>query len=309
MGKPSPRDEMPLKPHVTFKPFDKWGIDFIGPIGPPSRKKLYIIVCTDYFTKWVETKAIKATKDKKVADFLRENVFSKFGYPKELVTDQGSQFTSHMIENLLSQHKIKHRTSTPYHPQANGKVEVTKKVLEEILTKVISNNIKDWANRLVEATWTYNTTWKTTTRFTPYELFYGKKALLSIEFEYNTLRMVAQLDLDLTNAQQERLLQLNGFDEFIMHALLHTEVTQVQRKIWHSKNIKDKNFEEGGWDLLYDSRYKDFKGKLRTISLRPYIIEKCHDNGSVQIRTIDAEAIPLLFNGHKLKVYKNPLSK
>ena len=95
------------------------------------------------------------------------------------------------------------------------------------MTKVVSSNRKDWANRLVEATWAYNTTWKTTTRFTPYELVYGKKALLSIEFEYNTLRMVAQLDLDLNHAQWEILLQLNGLDEQRMQALLHSEVVQI----------------------------------------------------------------------------------
>ena len=61
--------------------------------------------------------------------------------------------------------------------------------------------------------------------------------------------------------------------------------------------------------MLYDSKYKYFKGKLRTRWLGPYVIEKCHDNGSVQIKTIDAEAIPLLVNGHILKVYKGPLSK
>jgi len=52
-------------------------------------------------TKWVETKAIKASTKEKVVEFLRENVFYKFGYPRELVTDQGSQFTSNMIEDLL----------------------------------------------------------------------------------------------------------------------------------------------------------------------------------------------------------------
>ena len=130
-----------------------------------------------------------------------------------MVTDQGSQFTSPLVEELLAHHKIKHRTSTPYHPQANGQVEVTNRALEGILTKVVSSSRKDWADRLVEATWAYNTTWKTTTGFTPYELVYGKKALLSIEFEYNTLRMAAQLDLDLSHAQKERLLQLNGLDE------------------------------------------------------------------------------------------------
>jgi len=236
--------------------------------------------------------------------FLRENVFYNFGYPRELVTDQGSQFTSNMIEELLNHHKIKHMTSTPYNPQANGLVEVTNRALKSILTKVVSSNRKDWAEILVEATGAYNTTWKTTTGFTPYELVYGKKALLSIEFEYNTLRMVAQLDLDLSHAQKERLFQLNGLDEFRMQALLHTKIVQLQRKIWHDRHIKEKQFQEGDWALLYDSRYKDFKGKPRTRWLEPYVVERCHDNGSVQIRTIDEEAIPLLVNGHQLKMYK-----
>ena len=61
--------------------------------------------------------------------------------------------------------------------------------------------------------------------------------------------------------------------------------------------------------MLYDSRYKYFKGKLRTRWLGPYVVERCHDNGSGQIRTIDEESIPLLVNGHRLKIYKRPLSK
>ena len=81
---------MPLQPQVTFEPFDKWSMDFIGLIDPFSKQKKYIIVCIDYLTKWAETKVIKAKTEEKVAEFLRENVFYKFGYPKELVTDQGS---------------------------------------------------------------------------------------------------------------------------------------------------------------------------------------------------------------------------
>eukprot|EP00253_Pinus_taeda_P032971 PITA_32971 len=188
-------------------------------------------------------------------------------------------------------------------------VEVTNRALEEILTKTVSSSRKDWADRLVEATWAYNTTWKTTTGFTPYELVYGKKALLSIEFEYNTLRLAAQRDLDFSHAQQETLLQLNGLDEQRMQALLHSEVVQFQRKIWHDRHLKENQFQIGDWALLYDSRYKDFKGKLRTRWLGPYTMEKCNDNGLVLIRIIDEEAIPMLVNGHRLKIYRKTLSK
>jgi len=137
---------------VTFKPFEKWGMNFVGPINLLSKQRSYIIVCTDYLTKWAETKSIKAVTEEKVAEFLRENIFYKFGYPRELVTDQESKFTSNLIEDLLAHHKIKHKTSTPYHPQANGQVEVTNRALEGILTKVVSSDRKDWADRLVEAT-------------------------------------------------------------------------------------------------------------------------------------------------------------
>jgi len=77
-------------------------------------------VCTDYLTKWAKKKAIKVATKEKVEELLRENIFYKFGYPRELVTDQASQFTSNPIEYLLTHHKIKHKTSTPYHLQENG---------------------------------------------------------------------------------------------------------------------------------------------------------------------------------------------
>lgn len=86
--------------------------------------------------------------------------------------------------------------------------------------------------------------------------------MLSIEFEYNTLIMETQLDLDVTTTQKERLLQLNCLDEFTMQALLHTKVIQLQRKFCYDNNIKEKTFQEMDWALLYDSRFKCFEGNL-----------------------------------------------
>ena len=101
MVNPTPRDEIPLQPQVTLSHLTSGAFHFVGTIDPPSKKKQYIIMGTDYFTKWGETKAIKVATKEKVAEFLK-NVFYKFGYPIELVTDEGSQFTSNMIQYLLS---------------------------------------------------------------------------------------------------------------------------------------------------------------------------------------------------------------
>lgn len=174
------------------------------------------------------------------------------------------KYQQKLVQELMTKNRVKHKQSTPYHPQANGKVEVTNKELERILTKNIQLHRKYWDSRLMEAIWFYNTTHKTTTGLTPYEFLFGKKAMIPIEFEHKTMRMISQLDLDITKAQKEILHQLNQLDELRQEALIHTELIQRQRKGWHDKFIKINLFKEGYWTLLYDSRYKYFKGKLIT---------------------------------------------
>lgn len=113
MGKPTPKDEIPLQPLISLEPFDMLGMVFIGPIDPQLGKKRYIIVCIDYLTKWAEIKAMKIQTEDKVAEFLRENVFYKFGYTREVATDQGDQFTSHLIESLLRKHGLMDENALP----------------------------------------------------------------------------------------------------------------------------------------------------------------------------------------------------
>ncbi|CAF1538353.1 unnamed protein product, partial [Adineta steineri] len=82
-----------------------------------------------------------------------------------------------MVHTITQQYHIRHKVSTPYHPQANGQVESTNKILDTILTKTIKSNHKYWADRLPEAVWAYRTIWRNTIGHTPYELVYGKHIL------------------------------------------------------------------------------------------------------------------------------------
>eukprot|EP00253_Pinus_taeda_P026227 PITA_26227 len=200
MGQPNHRDEMPLNPQVILEPFERWTLEFIGPINPPSNQRVYILVCTDYRTKWVEAKALIRANEESVLNFLFEEIFVRFGVPKKLVTDGGPPFNSHGFKAALQKYHINHKMTTPYHPQANGQVESTNKVIEAILTKTVKENRKDWFQRLPEALWAYITTWRNTTGFSPYELVYGKSAVFPMEFEIKTLRISLAVNLDLTDA-------------------------------------------------------------------------------------------------------------
>ena len=107
-----------------------------------------------------------------------------------------------MVKTITQQYHIWHKVSTPYPPQANEQVESTNKVLEAILTKTIKPNYTNWVHRLPEALWAYKTTWRNTTRHSPYELVYGKHILLPIESQIKTFRMATQLGMDLLELQK-----------------------------------------------------------------------------------------------------------
>lgn len=100
----------------------------------PFRQNKYIFVCTHYLNKWVKVKAVKVVTKHKVVEFLRENIFYKFSFPRELVIEQSFQFASNLIEGIMDKHNIRHLKSTLYQPKENGLVEVTNKALESTLT-------------------------------------------------------------------------------------------------------------------------------------------------------------------------------
>ena len=89
MGRPTHSDEMPLQIQLVIEPFEKWALDFLGPFNPPSQQNFHILVCTNYTTKWVESKALHRDTEQAITYFLFEEIFCRFGVPREIVTDGG----------------------------------------------------------------------------------------------------------------------------------------------------------------------------------------------------------------------------
>ena len=131
IGKPSRRDEMPLAPQITLQAFDKWVVDFLGPISPPGKRigARYIITTTDYLTRCVEAAPVKDYTIATAVKFLFENVVTRFGCFKIFLRDQGTHFVNKMIDELTIEFHIHHKNTILYHPQANEKVEAFNKIL------------------------------------------------------------------------------------------------------------------------------------------------------------------------------------
>ncbi|RDY09132.1 Pol polyprotein, partial [Mucuna pruriens] len=131
-----------VSPTLFCKIFDVWGINFMGPFPIPCGHS-YILLSVDYVSKWVEARATKINDARVVVDFLKSNIFCRFGVPKALISDQGSHFCNRAMAMLLEKYGVVHRVATVYHPQTNGQVGVSNREIKQLLQKMANPNRKD----------------------------------------------------------------------------------------------------------------------------------------------------------------------
>ncbi|CAN6547329.1 unnamed protein product [Malus baccata var. baccata] len=263
---------------------------------------MYILLAVDYVSKWVEAKATRTNDSKVVADFIRTNIFARFGMPHVIISDGGSHFCNRTIEALLRKYNVNHRVSTPYHPQTNGQAEVSNHEIKQILEKTVGPTRKDWSLRLDDALWAYRTAYKTPIGMSPFRLIYGKPCHLPVELEHKAHWAVKKFNMDLSAAGSHRKFQLNELDETRHEAYENASIYKENTKAFHDKMIRGKAFSLGQKVLLFNSRLLLFPGKLHSKWIGPFVVTNVFVHGAVQIQSLKT-GHEFKVNGHRLKPY------
>ena len=155
------------------RPFYRLGADLIGPFLPSPDNHRYILTVVDHLTGWAEALPLKDKCSKTIWENLECGVFTRFGYPVELITDNGSEFTAHDVREKYRAHGIVHLRSTPKHPQTNGVTERFNKSLKNTLHKMVNNAPGTWYQHLPYVLWGYRMSEQTGRGTSPYQALFG----------------------------------------------------------------------------------------------------------------------------------------
>ncbi|RDX85067.1 Tf2-11, partial [Mucuna pruriens] len=135
----------------------------------------------DYFTKWVEAEPVVAISSDRIKRFFWKKIICQFGLPAEIVSDNGTQFTSRATVEFCEGLKIKQLFTSVEHPQANGQAKAANKVILRGLRKCLEEAKGRWAKELPQVLWSYHTTPHSTTKETPFCLMFGIEAVMPVE--------------------------------------------------------------------------------------------------------------------------------
>ncbi|XP_069149116.1 uncharacterized protein [Solanum lycopersicum] len=186
---------------------------------------------------------------------------------ESIITDNGANLNSHLMKEICEQFKIVHRRSTAYRPQMNGAVEAANKNIKKILRKMID---------------------KTSTGATPYLLVYGTEAVVPVEVEIPSLRIIQEAELSNAEWVSKRIDQLALIDEKRMVAVCHGQLYRQRMTRAFHKKVRARNFEVGQLVLKRIFPHQDeHKGKFAPNWQGPYMVRKVLSGGALVLSEMD----------------------
>jgi len=238
-NKYSNRPHHPMQPiEVPTLPFRMLGLDAMGPLPMTFKRNRFVLVFMDYFTKYCEVYPVRSIEANVVAEKLID-VISRHGFPRVLLTDQGTNFTGKVLRDVNRLLSIEKRQTTTFWPQCDGLVERFNRTLAEMIRSFANKRSRDWDMYINPLLFAYRTSPQASTGISPFELVYGRLPELHTDVD---LSKDEQLFTDVSDYRTQVVESIKVMRDL---ATENIEKAQVQQKSLYDRASREISFDVG----------------------------------------------------------------
>jgi hypothetical protein len=280
-------------------PLQRWGLDLLGPLPPAQGNLKYVVVAVEYFSKWIQAKPLATITLVMVQKFFWQNIVCRFGVPKAITVDNGTQFDVKAFKDFCDRIGTKIHFASVRHPESNGLVERANGIIMTGVMKLIFNQPRGkWPDELIKVVWSHNTTASRSTEFTPLKLLFGDEATITPEeSKTGSIRTIA-------SAEDEADYQVtkDTIEGTRLQAIEHINKYQTETIKWHDRKVQLKNIKPGHL-VLRRVANPDTVGKLQLKWEGPFQVVSSSRPSSYRLKDMDGNDIPRSWNADELRRY------
>src|SRR6266487_2893658 len=288
-------------PHPLRASFQIVALDLIGPMPGTMKGNKYILSVIDYTTRWPEAIPIPDKSAKTVADAFVKQIICRYGAPKVILTDRGTEFLDQIVEEISRIFGFSHIKTSGYAPQTNGLVERFNSTLIGILENLPQNAKFDWDQYIDFALMAYRTSVQASTHETPYFLLYGRDMTIPMDIEMGL--------------PDERYIDYDDYKNEVHFCLkdawsvAHANIvkSQIVQKKYYDKKAKEANYEINDLVWVFTPKLAKYKPKLQKPQWNgPYrILDRTDMNAQVKL-ALHPRAKPKVVHMNRLKPFYEP---
>ena len=293
-----------LLPIPVEGPFDRIAVDCLGPLPTTWSGNKYIVVFTDYLTRWVEAFPVPTITAVQIAKLLTDEIIPRHGAPRTLLSDRGKNFLSLLVAEVCRLFSIRKLNTTAYHPQTDGVVERFNSTLCQTLSMYVSKNQKDWDTFISAALFAFRTSPSETTRESPFYLLYGREPRLPMD-----VSLLPPTDPTSSIAEHRRRI-VKQIELGQRIARENTQRAQQKMKAQYDKNAQEPNFLEGQRVWVFTP--KTFKGLSRKLLHNwhgPYRIVEQLSPVHYRLRTCSNRPVTTTVHANRMKTFYDPTDR
>jgi hypothetical protein len=273
-------------------------LDLLGPLPPAQGNLKYVIVAVEYFFKWIKAKPLATITSATVHKFFWQNIVCRFGVPKAITVDNGTQFDAETFKDLCDRIGTKIHFASVRHPESNGLVERANGIIMTEIMKLIFNQPRrKWPDELIKVVWSHNTTVSRSTGFTPFKLLFGDEAITPEEAKTRSIRTTASTE-DKADYQTTK----DTIDGTRLQAIEHINKYQAETIRWRDRKVRLKNIKPGHLVLRRVANL-DTVHKLQLKWEGLFLVVSSSRPGSYRLKDMDNNDILRSWNADELRRY------